>query len=53
MHIRYLVFEDHHAVVRETDGTIVEDTRSHIVIRPTGARFTIDVLRSHLLSVIL
>lgn len=50
MHFRYLVPEQGHLVVHETDATVVTDDRYHLVIRPLGAKFTIDIPRVRLLG---
>jgi hypothetical protein len=42
LHFRYLVLDHGHIVVHQTDGEIVEDTRYHVLVRPTGAKFTVD-----------
>lgn len=49
MHFRYMVLQNHHIVVRETDGTVIEDTRLHIVVQPVGSKVRIDIPRSMLL----
>jgi hypothetical protein len=50
LHFRYLVLDHGHIVVHQTDGEIVEDTRYHVLVRPTGAKFTVDIPRPMLLQ---
>lgn len=51
MHFRYLEWHYGRVLVRETDGTIEEDTPAVLVLRPNGASFTIRVSRRDLLHV--